>query len=139
MIVRALDTNNDWTYGRGKNDYLSANRAIGQSIQTRISSFLGDCFWSITSGIDWFGYLGSKDQIGLNLAISATIANTPGVIKIIQLSVDLDSARRLTIHYEVDTIYTGILSPSTITSTTNFLLTEGGSIITTEGGDPITV
>ncbi len=37
MRVRALDVNGDFTYGKGQNDYLTGNAAVGQSIKTRLS------------------------------------------------------------------------------------------------------
>lgn len=106
MRVRALDGSGDFTYGKGQNDYLRSNRAIGQNIQTRLLSFLGNCFWDLGAGLDWFNFLGSKDQIALNLAVSATILNTTGVTGIKQLSIVLEpTTRALTIAYRVQTTY----------------------------------
>lgn len=139
MIVRALTSTGDWTYGKGKNNYLSRNAAVRQNIQTRLSSFLGDCFFDIQAGIDWFNLLGSKNIIGLNLSISATILNTRDVTKLVQLSTSYDPrTRRLTIKYEVETTYTGLVVPTSIlTDNVNFIVTEDGFIITTEDGRPI--
>lgn len=112
MRVRALDGAGDWTYGKGKNDYLTRNPAVAQSIQTRLFSFLGDCFFDLGAGIDWFTFLGGKDQIGLNLAVSAIILNTQDVTGIRQLSIDLQpSNRKLTIQYRVQTTFS-VLSNS---------------------------
>lgn len=105
MIIRALDVNGDWTYGSGFNNYLSGNKAVALNIQTRLSAFLGDCFFDTASGINWFYFLGSKDQIGLNLAVSATITNTPNVTGILQLSVSIDVQRKITIIYNVITSF----------------------------------
>jgi len=103
--VRQLDANHDWTFGKGQNNYISANRAIAQNIDTRLQSFLGDCFFDQGAGIDWWNLLGEKDQITLNLSISAVILNTEFVTGILQLSVDLSERRLLTIRYIVQTIY----------------------------------
>lgn len=105
MICRAIDINGDWLFGKGKNDYKQRNDAIAQDIQTRLQSFLGDCFFDTASGIDWFNLLGSKNQIALNLAISAVLLNTPDVTGILQLSVFLDVNRLLTVQYRVQTVY----------------------------------
>lgn len=105
MIVRALDSTGDWTFGNGLSNYLSANAAVAQSIQTRVLSFLGDCFFDATAGIDWFNLLGSKNQIGLNLAISSTILNTENVTGILQLSVVLNELRNFSVSYSVQTTY----------------------------------
>ena len=109
MIVRAIDTDGDWLFGKGRNDFRRNQDAIQQCIQTRCLSFLGNCFFDAGAGIDWFNYLGgSKDQSVLNLAISATILNTPGnvVTGIQQISIALDhETRRFAVSYRVQTVY----------------------------------
>lgn len=105
MIVRALDSTGDWTYGQGTNNYLSGNAAVAQTIRTRLNSFLGDCFFDLGAGINWFSFLGSKNELGLNLAVSAVILNTANVISLTQLSINLNSNRLCTIAYTVQTTY----------------------------------
>jgi hypothetical protein len=95
MIVRAITGVGDWTFGAGKTNYLSANAAIAQLIGTRLSSFLGDCFFATNDGIDWFNLLGNKNLLALELAINATILNTEGVTGIITLSTSLDNTTRI--------------------------------------------
>lgn len=139
MIVRALDVNYDWTFGKGKNDYLQARRAVQQNIRTRLLSFLGDCFFNIEAGIDWFNLLGSKNQIALNLAVSTVLLNTDGVTSILQLELDLDRRTRdLTISYAV-TIVAGITNtgPFVVSGAVDLILTEDGISITTESGEAI--
>lgn len=104
-LVREIDINNDWTYGKGKNDYLQNNGAVAQSIKTRLQSFLGDCFFDTTAGIDWFNLVGGKNQLALNLAISATILNTTGVTAIVSLTTNLSTTRVFTLNYSVETVY----------------------------------
>jgi hypothetical protein len=117
MIVRALDSNGDWTFGQGVNNYKSGNLAVAQAIQTRVSSFLGDCFFDLGAGIDWFNLLGGKNELALSLAISAVILNTTDadgnqlVTGIQQLSVDLSSNRAFSVIYQVVTVYS-VLSGS---------------------------
>lgn len=113
MLVRALDPIHDWTFGKGKNDYLQFIKAIRQNLDTRLNEFLGDCFFNEGAGIDWFGFNGGKDEIGLNLAISSVILNTEGVTGIIQLSINLDVVRRLTVIYRVQTVYSVVSSTFT--------------------------
>jgi hypothetical protein len=109
MIIRALDSNGDWTYGKGQNNYNSGNAAIAEDIQTRLASFLGDCFFDTGAGIDWFNLLGAKDQIAINLAVSAVILNTSNVTGILQLSIVLNSGTRaIVIQYQVVTTYSQI-------------------------------
>lgn len=103
--VRALDTDGDWLFGKGANDYFQGNDAIMQNIKTRLSMFLGDCFFDLGAGIDWFNFLGSKNKTPLALAISATILNTAFVTGMLQLSLTLSSTRVLSIRYQVQTVY----------------------------------
>jgi hypothetical protein len=104
MIVRSIDAENDWNFGKGKNDYKSANDAIAQNIKTRLQSFLGDCFFDIAAGIDWFNLLGSKNQLALSLEINAVILNTENVTGIKQLFVSLTD-RVFEVSYRVQTTY----------------------------------
>lgn len=105
MRVRALDVNGDWTFGKGKNDYLIDIDAVAQNIQTRLLMFLGDCFFSLTDGIDWFNLLGSKNEAGLVLAVKTVLVNTPGVTGIEQVSVSLSTSRAIKITFNVQTSY----------------------------------
>lgn len=108
MRVRALDINGDWTFGKGQNDYLTGNAAVSQNIGTRLESFLGDCFFDQSAGIDWFNLLGAKDQTALNLSISAVILNTQNVTGLNQLSAVLSTARVFTVTYDVQTTYSRV-------------------------------
>jgi len=106
MIVRALDSDDDWQFGKGKNDYRANNDAIAQSIKTRLSMVLGDCFFAVSEGIDWFNQLGGKNQLALNLSINATILNTEGVTGILQTSLSVSPVTRgFAVQYKVQTVY----------------------------------
>jgi hypothetical protein len=134
MIVRSLDSNHDWNFGRGSYDYLAGIDAVVQDIDTRLSSFLNDCFFDLLAGIDWFNLLGTKNINGLILAIKTVILNTEGVTSLVEISHELDEQRNLTIIYSVNTVQ-GI----NIRKTKNVgaLLTESGSILTTESGSEL--
>lgn len=112
MRVRALDSNGDWTFGSGQNDYLSGTSAVIQAIQTRLLMFLGDCFFATNQGIDWFTFLGgSKNQLALELAINAVILNTQSdeqnvISSVTTLSVAFNSqTRAFTVSYSAVSIY----------------------------------
>lgn len=106
MRVRAIDEDGDWVFGTGKASYRSNNDAIAQNIQTRLNSFLGNCFFSLGDGIDWFNLLGNANLTSLNLAITATILNTTGVTALIQFSSNLDAkTRNFTVSYIVQTTF----------------------------------
>jgi len=105
MIVRALDGDHDWTFGQGLNNYLKDQNAVAQDINTRLNSFLGDCFFDQGAGINWFGFIGSKESLALNLAISAVILNTLNVLSINQLYVRLTAQRAFSVAYDVQTSF----------------------------------
>lgn len=134
MIVRAIDLSGDWTFGKGRNDYLSDNPAVAQNLVTRLRSFLGDCFFDMPAGVDWFNLLGGKNVLGLTRDVKTVILNTQYVTRIIALGITLDSSRQITLSYEVDTVF-----PGTIKTSARYLLTESGLVLTTESGDPIHV
>lgn len=135
MRVRALDAVNDWTYGKGQNNYKQARAAISQNIQTRVSSFLGNCFFDLGAGIDWFTFLGgSKDQVALNLAISSVILNTQYVQSILSLSINLSSDRNFTVIYSVNTVFGVVQNLVTFAAPGGLITTEAGDVITTESG-----
>lgn len=107
MIVRALDGGGDWTFGNGISNYNTFNQAIAQSLQTELSTFLGECFFNTSVGVDWWNLLGYKNQNAIQLQVSNIILNSFGVIGINSLNFNLNSSRNLQILYDVATIYTG--------------------------------
>lgn len=139
MIIRAVDGTNDWQFGKGRNDYKGRGAALSQNIQQRLQSFLGDCFFAINDGIDWFNLLGSKNQVALELAVRTTILNTVGVTGIVSLEIEYVSAtRQINMTYVVNSIYTANLDVGPIFGKSSLILTQDGEIITTQDGDPIT-
>lgn len=130
MIVRALNNDGDWTFGNGINAYLTKNNAIAQSIQTRLSTFLGECFFNVTVGVDWWNLLGYKNQSLLNLQCSTVILNTFGVTGISSFSLNLDVKRNLNCQYHVETIY-----PGSVVGNLFILTDEDGNILTDENGN----
>jgi len=118
MIIRNLDGNHDWTFGKGRNDYKRNIPAVALNIETRLLEFLGDCFFDMGKGIDWFNLLGSKDQPSLQLAISSVILNTQDVTGLLNLSTNLNpTTRALTVSYEVQTALGTAASTFTFDST----------------------
>ena len=102
MIVRGIDGSGDWLYGKGKNDYKTGLEAIKQNLSTRILSFLGDCFFDTNAGIDWFNLLGAKNQLAIELAVSAVILNTENIVSLEELTITRNAARQLTISYQAE-------------------------------------
>lgn len=138
MIVRALDSSNDFTFGKGINNYVKNQDAIAQNIKTRLQSFLGNCFFDLSAGVDWFNLLGGKNRVALELAVRIVILNTSGVTNIRSVDVFYDSlSRAISMTYSVDTVYTDLVVSEPIVGSSSLLLTEDGSVLTTEDGIPI--
>jgi len=106
MIVRALDTNGNWVFGRGKSSYKKGLDAIKQSIMTRLKSWKYNCYFAPEDGVDYNNYLdiGTKDLLDLN--IKNVILGTYGVIRITSY-VSTISVRAITISCYVVTIFGG--------------------------------
>ena len=108
MIIRALDANHDWTFGQGKQNYLSSQKAINLNIQTRLLEFLNNAFWNMNAGADWprlLGTPGTKQEI--ILTCRAIILQSYGVNAVNSISVSyLGSTRNISMEFNISTIYT---------------------------------
>lgn len=113
--IRSLDALGDWTFGKGKNNYVTQLKAVSQNLKTRLKSFLGDCFFALNEGVDWFNLLGTNQEAEIKLAIATTILNTENVIELKEISYTVDGNRKLTITYSVDTTF-GELQNQSITT-----------------------
>ena len=107
MSVAELDANQDWTYGRGKNGYITGVKEVEQNVITRILEFVDDWFLDVTAGINWIGLLGAKNtQEALEASIKRRILETAGVAAITSFNVINDvTTRRLQVDYTITTIY----------------------------------
>lgn len=83
MRFRALDSNWDWKFGKGLGSYSGDTQAIAYDVKSKILSWVGDCFFNETAGIDWKNILGSKDQKSqLDDAIKKIIVEEYGIIEL---------------------------------------------------------
>jgi hypothetical protein len=105
MIIRKVDTENDWLFGKGSSDYARDEAAIAENIKTRLLSWLNDCFYAMTDGIDYQQLMDKGQQANLLLAIKSTILASEGVVAINSVTAELDVKRNLDIEYNIDTIY----------------------------------
>ena len=104
MRVRAITSEREWTFGKGKQSYKIDDEAIAQNVQTRVLSFLGDCFFDTNAGIDWWNLLGVGRRDDLLRSIQLTILGTEGVVAI--NSVDYYTKdRMLVVTYDIKTVY----------------------------------
>ena len=105
MIIRKIDDSGDFTFGKGKENYLKDNAAIAQNIDTRLLSWINDCFFGLQEGLDWSAYFEKGQKDNLIQAIKSVILSSYGVIGVNSITSDLDAARKLTVTYTIDTIY----------------------------------
>lgn len=106
MIFRELTSSGDWTFGKGKASYAEAENAINLNIQTRLLSWVGDCFFALKDGVDWLGLLDVGQQSNLVEAIKSNILNAYGVVAINSvLPVFNGETRTMVIQYNIQTIY----------------------------------
>jgi hypothetical protein len=105
VIIRNLDSNHDFTFGSGTENYIVGNPAIGLNIETRILSWFKDCFFDVNAGIDWANRLGSKNQQALlQLDLRRIILQSFGVTGIVSLNATL-VGRIFTVNYTINTIF----------------------------------
>lgn len=114
MRIRAIDTNHDWTFGKGKQDYKTAEKAIAQDVQTKLLEFLNDCFFNMEAGIDWIGLMRQKETKNqIALSCRSVILKAEGVVRVNSVSVyHAFTSRALSISYSIDTTYTRNLNQS---------------------------
>lgn len=110
MSFRNLTKEHDWTFGAGKNNYVNENQEIALDLETRVLSFLGNCFFAVNEGIDWFNLLDYGYQERLENAVQETIKNTPGVTGINSVDAITGTNRQIIITYDIQTIYSNSYS-----------------------------
>lgn len=114
MIFRSLDNNGDWVFGTGTSAYASGNTAIGLNIKTRLLSWLKDCFFAQTAGIDYYNRLGNKGQFDkLAADMKRIIAQSFGVTGIIKFSLT-QVGREFLASYTVQTIFSTSFAAQTV-------------------------
>lgn len=106
MIFRSLDSNGDWNFGQGLESYVSGEQAIGLNIKTRILSFLGNCFFDMLAGINWFIYFGTPGQRQqIILSTQAVILQSYGVTKVNSVTLNqLDNGSAI-LTFNINDIY----------------------------------
>lgn len=107
MIVSALDKDNDWTFGRGRQNYISGGIAIAQKVKTRVRSFSNDNPLNMEDNIDWIYLLSEKNTEQETLReIERVVLATDGVMRIIELSMTVNKAtRHQVIELRIETVF----------------------------------
>lgn len=112
MTVRSITGGGDWTFGKGKADYVSSSKEIRQSVVTRIRSFKSDWFLDTEDGIDWVKLLGSRGNENLILReVERVTLQTQGVVSIDSLAIiSRDSNRGVTIDLKFTDVFNQVFS-----------------------------
>ena len=105
MIIRGLDSNQDWTFGTNINAYKIQNDAITQDIQTKLKEWKGECFFAMNDGIDYINTIGYNNLETLEQGIYSLILKVDGVVAVNQLTLSYLN-RNLVVNYDIQTVYT---------------------------------
>lgn len=107
MIIRSIDSDSDWSFGKGKSSYKTQQAAINQNIETRLYEWKGDCFFDNEAGVDWKNRLAKRSQLEpLRDEIRTVILKSFGVTEVVNVSFDFNStSRNLKVDYSVKTIF----------------------------------
>lgn len=104
MIIRKLDSTHDWTFGKGLANYAVNEQAIEENIQTRLLSWVGDCFFALDEGVDWKSRLDIGQMDNLKNELRTVIAQSAGVVSVNSVTVTFAGGDRLfTATYNIDT------------------------------------
>jgi hypothetical protein len=112
MLVRGAAKDEDWTFGQGRQSYLTGNDAIAKNIETKLRVHSTECFYDTDAGLPWFTLLAQKTTDALLLAVQTAILETEGVLRVTSLSAQRLEDRSLVISYTIDTLYSANVSGS---------------------------
>lgn len=106
MRVSRLDTNGDWTFGKGRANYVADSEAIRQNVVTRLRSFKNDWFYDIDANIDWFNILGNRSNRKIiENEVRRVTLETEGVLTIDSYELVSVTKREATIILKFTTIF----------------------------------
>ncbi len=106
MRVAAIDSNLDWTFGKGRANYITESELVRQNVLTRIKSFQFDWFLDTTAHIDWMTILGNRNNEKTVIdEIRRITLSTLGVAIIEELSIVSIESRHATIKLKFIDIY----------------------------------
>ena len=105
MIIRRLTSTLDWAFGHGKSDLLSDDDAIMLNVYTRLNEWVGDCFFAVQNGVDWYNGLDRGMKEYLDRRIKDVIIDSFGIVQVLTYTSVVDvKTRKLTINTSVTTI-----------------------------------
>ena len=109
MIIRATTKTNDWTFGKGLQDYFINEAAVEANIRTKLLEWVGDCYFNQLAGVDWKNRLDVGQQANLAVEIKQVILQCFGVVQILTFQAIFSSSTRFD---QIQTTIQTIYSPS---------------------------
>ena len=104
MIIRSLDSSNDWNFGKGVQSFFKELDAIKQNLITRLLEWKGECFFALGDGVDWNNFLDIGTKSLLDADIKRVILQSDGVLGLDNYVSNL-TLRNLEIQCSILTIY----------------------------------
>ncbi len=106
MIIRATTATNDWTFGKGLQDYFFNEAAVEANIRTKLLEWVGDCFFNQLAGVDWKNRLDIGQQANVAVEVKQVILQCFGVVQILNFQASFSSSTRFDqIAATIQTIY----------------------------------
>lgn len=103
-MTRGIDTNRDWQFGNGLNNYKTKDAEISQNVLTRILSFKNDWYLDEEAEIDWLTLLGQRNnQKVIEQEVRRVTIETDGVLRVNQVLITVAN-RNASIVVQYDTI-----------------------------------
>lgn len=102
MIIRAIDSDGDWEFGKGKSSYKRNAEAVNQDIKTQILEWRNDCYFNLIAGVDWQNRLDVGQEKLLTNEVKSIILKNQGVVELLDFKINFDSdSRNVTLQYNV--------------------------------------
>ena len=114
--MRNITDKGDWCFGNNLQDYGDNLLSTRNNIKTRLQSVKYDCFFDLTSGIDWFNILSNKGQYAkevVEINVRLCILQSLYVTELTDLKIIPNEDRSLKLEYTINTIF-GIITDSTV-------------------------
>lgn len=108
MRYRAMDADRDYTFGRGRNNFLVNSPAtVAQAVLTRLLLMTDEWFLDLTEGTPYATQILGKYTEGTrDMAIRSRILDTQGVTGIVAYNSIVDREQRtFTVSATIDTLY----------------------------------
>lgn len=111
MTTRSIDSNGDWQFGNGKQDYKTEEKELLQNIITSLRSWKNNCFFDLEAGVDWQNIIGSFNKNNYLISqVSSVILSINNVIKINNININHFDKRNIILEININTIYSQNLS-----------------------------